>query len=100
MKKAGKIETGTVFEQYVEIENPDGTGLRLRCIELQPDTPTESGDEHVRLLKRCRSIPSRRISARFRPILRAKILNRIRDMLPVFPHNLGSKSYQAARSGN
>ena len=38
----------------------------------------------LQTLKRCRSIPSRRISVRFRPILRAKILNRIGDMLSAF----------------
>lgn len=46
----GKIETGAVYEQAVEIENDAGQRLRLRRVELKLDRATEDGDTTIRLL--------------------------------------------------
>jgi len=46
----GRIETGTVYEQAVEIEDDAGQRLRLRRVELQLDHATEEGDTTIRLL--------------------------------------------------
>jgi IS4 transposase len=46
----GRIETGTVYEQPVEIEDDAGQRLQLRRVELQPDHATEEGDTTIRLL--------------------------------------------------
>jgi hypothetical protein len=43
-KKVGRVETGVVFEQAVEMEEEQGRRMRLRRIELQLEEPTpESG---------------------------------------------------------
>ena len=34
LKKVGRVETGVVFEQAVEVEDEQGRRLRLRRIEL------------------------------------------------------------------
>nr|WP_256434342.1 transposase [Myxococcus sp. CA033] len=49
-KRRGRIETGLVFEQAVEVRNADGQPLSLRRIELQLDEPTEDGETRIRLL--------------------------------------------------
>lgn len=46
----GRIETGTVYEQAVEIEDDAGQRLRLRRVELQLDHPTEEGDTTIWIL--------------------------------------------------
>jgi IS4 transposase len=46
----GRIETGTVYEQAVDIEDDAGQRLRLRRVELQLDQATEEGDTTIRLL--------------------------------------------------
>lgn len=49
-RKVGRIETGVVYEQAVQIEIADGGTMRLRRIELHLDHPTEDGDTVVRIL--------------------------------------------------
>ncbi|MBZ4423378.1 IS4 family transposase [Myxococcus sp. RHSTA-1-4] len=61
MKKAGRVETGVVFEQAVEVEDEQGRRLRLRRIELQLDEPTEDGDSCIRLLT---NVPAERMGAK------------------------------------
>jgi IS4 transposase len=46
----GKIDTGTVFEQSVSINDDDGAPVLLRRIELRLIKPTEDGQMIVRLL--------------------------------------------------
>jgi IS4 transposase len=50
MKRRGRVETGVVFEQTVEVEDGQGRRLALRRIELQLDAPTEDGETRIRLL--------------------------------------------------
>jgi IS4 transposase len=49
-KKVGRVETGVVFEQAVQVEDDQGRLLTLRRIELQLDEPTEEGEPLIRLL--------------------------------------------------
>jgi len=49
LRKIGRVETGTVYEQDVEIEPADGT-IKLRRIEVLLDQPTEDGDTLIRIL--------------------------------------------------
>lgn len=46
----GRIDTGAVYEQAVEIENDAGRRLQLRRVELRLDRATEDGDTTIRLL--------------------------------------------------
>jgi IS4 transposase len=50
LKKIGRVETGLVYEQPVQIELADGQIIRLRRVELHLDTPSENGDKVIRLL--------------------------------------------------
>jgi len=50
VRKVGRIETGVVYEQAVQVELPDGGTLSLRRIELRLDAPTEDGDTVIRVL--------------------------------------------------
>jgi IS4 transposase len=61
LKKVGRVETGVVFEQAVEIEDEQGRRLRLRRIELQLEEPTEDGDTRIRVLT---NVPPERIGAK------------------------------------
>ncbi|HLM45468.1 MAG TPA: transposase [Myxococcaceae bacterium] len=61
LKKVGRVETGVVFEQAVEVEDEQGRRLRLRRIELQLDEPTEDGDTCIRLLT---NVPAERMGAK------------------------------------
>lgn len=49
-KKLGRIETGTVYEQRVQVLGPEGQELRLRRIEVHLDRPTRDGDPIIALL--------------------------------------------------
>ncbi len=57
----GRIETGVVYEQDVQVEDETGRLFALRRIELQLDTPTEDGDTVIRLLT---NVPKRRLSGK------------------------------------
>lgn len=59
-RKVGRIETGAVYEQVVEIANGDEPSLRLRRVQIHLDTPTEDGDKVIGLLS---NLP-RRVSAK------------------------------------
>jgi IS4 transposase len=61
LKKVGRVETGVVFEQAVEVKDEQGRRLRLRRIELQLDEPTEDGDSCIRLLT---NVPAERMGAK------------------------------------
>ena len=61
LRKVGRIETGVVYEQPVEITDEEGNTLRFRRIELRLDTPTEDGDSVIRLLT---NAPKARLKAR------------------------------------
>jgi len=50
MKKVGRVQTGVVFQQAVQVEDDSGRTLTLRRIELHLDKPTEEGDTLIRLL--------------------------------------------------
>jgi hypothetical protein len=45
----GRAKRGVVYEQEVQA-GPSGPGLRLRCVVIRLDEPTEDGDTEVRLL--------------------------------------------------
>lgn len=60
-KEVGRVETGVVFEQAVEIENEQGRRLGLRRIELQWEEPTEDGDTCIRVLT---NVPPERMGAK------------------------------------
>jgi IS4 transposase len=48
-KRIGRIETGVVFEQEIELAQGEET-WRIRRITIQLDTPTENGDTEIYLL--------------------------------------------------
>ena len=53
----GRVETGAVSEQLVEVEDPDtGDCRRMRWITLTLDTPTRDGETEIRLLTNLRGI--------------------------------------------
>lgn len=60
LRKLGRVETGTVYEQAVTIPLAAGERLRLRRIELHLDEPTEDGDTIIRLLT---NVPRKRLHA-------------------------------------
>jgi len=49
-REVGRIETGVVYEQAVQLKLGDGGTMPLRRIELHLDHPTEDGDTVVRIL--------------------------------------------------
>lgn len=50
LRHSGRVETGTVHEQAVSIDNAAGQAIALRRIQLHLDSPTEDGDTVIRLL--------------------------------------------------
>lgn len=51
LRRCGKTATGVVYEQEVEVTDPDtGTRLRLRRIEVRLHTKTRDGDRTIALL--------------------------------------------------
>jgi IS4 transposase len=49
LRKVGRVETGTVYEQEVEIGTSEAT-IKLRRIEVHLTQPTEDGDTVIRIL--------------------------------------------------
>jgi IS4 transposase len=49
LRKTGRVETGVVYEQTVEIQGDDGP-IPLRRVEVRLDKPTEAGDTVIRIL--------------------------------------------------
>jgi IS4 transposase len=58
--EVGRVETGRVFEQAVQIEDEEGRRLQLRRVELHLDEPTEDGESIIRLLT---NAPAKRLGA-------------------------------------
>ena len=50
VRKQGRIETGTVFEQRVEVTDEQGHTLSLRRITVVLDKPTRDGDREIHVL--------------------------------------------------
>jgi IS4 transposase len=59
-RRIGKIDTGTVFEQSVSIDDDGGSPVLLRRIELRLNQPTEDGQMIIRLLT---NLPASEFSA-------------------------------------
>ena len=57
----GRVATGAVYEQAVEIKAAAGQTVRLRRIELRLSEPTEDGETVIRILT---NLPRSRFSAR------------------------------------
>jgi hypothetical protein len=49
-KKCGSVETGTLFEQAIEIPKPEGGVLKARRIVIRLKTPTRDGDTEMAIL--------------------------------------------------
>lgn len=49
-RKVGRIETGMVYQQRVEIIDDWGSRVRVRRITIKLDEPTEDGDTEIHLL--------------------------------------------------
>jgi hypothetical protein len=63
----GRVETGAVREQAIEVEDTDtGVRRRMRRIILELDTPTEEGDTEVVLLTNLEAICPLRICVLYR----------------------------------
>jgi IS4 transposase len=60
-REVGRVETGLVFEQAVQIEDKTGRQLRLRRIILHLDKPTVDGETVIRLLT---NVPAERMGAK------------------------------------
>lgn len=60
LQEVGRVETGVVFEQAVQIEQETGRQLPLRRIELHLEEPTEDGDTVIHLLT---NAPAERLGA-------------------------------------
>ncbi|MEL6461820.1 MAG: hypothetical protein AAFQ91_26905, partial [Cyanobacteria bacterium J06621_15] len=50
LEKIGDSGTGEVFEQQIQITNPDDSTLKLRRVVIQLRQPTRHGDKQVALL--------------------------------------------------
>lgn len=59
-RKIGTIDSGSVFEQSVSIEDDAGLPIVLRRIELRLNKPTEDGEKIIRLLS---NLPASEFSA-------------------------------------
>lgn len=61
LRSVGRIETGSVYEQEVGIEDEHGTLQRFRRIELRLKETTEDGDRVIRLLS---NVPKSKMNAK------------------------------------
>jgi IS4 transposase len=63
----GRVETGQVSEQEIEVEDPE-TGRRrwMRLLTLELDTPTEDGETTIRLLTNLKRVDARRVCELYR----------------------------------
>jgi IS4 transposase len=69
LRKQGKTDSGTVFEQIVDCYGPDGSSIRLRRIELHLNKPTEVGETAVALLT---NLPADLIAAQLANLYRRR----------------------------
>jgi IS4 transposase len=60
LRRIGQIETGTVYEQTVGIEDDNAVSHRLRRIEVHLKTATEDGERIIRFLS---NVPTSKLSA-------------------------------------
>jgi len=61
LRPMGRCETGRVFEQTVEIREPEtGEITHIRCITVRLRTPTRDGDSEIHLLT---NLPASKVSA-------------------------------------
>jgi Transposase DDE domain len=66
-KAIGRVETGAVWEQPIEVEDTDsGERRRMRRIILVLDTPTDEGDTEIVLLSNLKGICPLRICTLYR----------------------------------
>jgi hypothetical protein len=57
----GRVETGPVREQRIEVEDMEaGQRRRMRRIVLELDTPTDEGDTQIVLLSNLKGVDARR----------------------------------------
>lgn len=50
LEKMGTSETGELYEQQIQITDPDGSSLKLRRIVIELHQPTRHGDKEVAIL--------------------------------------------------
>lgn len=63
----GRVETGLVSEQDIEVEDPEtGRKRPIRLLTLELDTPTETGETAIRLLTNLKRVDARRICELYR----------------------------------
>jgi IS4 transposase len=60
LRHIGRVETGTVYQQTVSIEDGNGVTHRLRRIEVHLKTATDDGAKIIRLLS---NVPASKLSA-------------------------------------
>lgn len=66
-RPVGRVETGEVWEQPIEVEETDtGECRRMRRIILELDTPTDEGDTEVVLLSNLKGISALRVCELYR----------------------------------
>ncbi len=61
LRHIGRVETGSVYQQTVSIEDGNGVTHRLRRIEVHLKTATEDGEKIIRLLS---NVPASKLSAK------------------------------------
>jgi hypothetical protein len=91
MRKLGRIETGVVYEQAVQVALPDGAILSMRRIEIRLDAPTEDGATVIRLLT---NLPSRVRATKIALLYRQRwkiegMFQRLESVLHSEVHSLG-----------
>lgn len=63
----GRVATGQVSEQEIEVEDPEtGRRRRMRLLTLELDTPTEDGETTIRLLTNLKRVDARRVCELYR----------------------------------
>jgi hypothetical protein len=66
-RRVGRVETGEVWEQPIEVEDTDtGVRQRMRRIVLKLDTPTDEGDTEIALLSNVRGVSALRVCELYR----------------------------------
>jgi IS4 transposase len=77
-RRIGRVDTGTVYEQPVSIEDAQGVCHTLRRIELQLNEPTENGERVIRLLSNvpASAMNSYQIHSYIQALLQGKDRNR------------------------
>jgi len=50
LKKIGRTDTGTIYEQRVTSMDPDGAPMEMRRVVIRLDKPTRDGDAEMAIL--------------------------------------------------